>query len=144
MQIHLQRIRQFSKLQQREALDPSSNNTLKTNDSFKYLFENIDGNDTYEFPALNATILAVIIDNKLASVDEQFPDLKCHPNTNQIKEIGFVSDKTNFYTSAGGQCHDTGVVTIFGQNKEVDLKIHRVEKSNNFVIHFCDLNEIRE
>lgn len=138
-----------------EIEDNFSKNRIITDDSFKYLFEvknDIHDDIMYAFPDVSAVTLAIVINDKVLPFNDdtlkqeiiKLQDLMLNSKSCKIKEIGFVCDKTNFYSTAGGQCHDTGTVTIFKEDEKFELKVHRVKKMRNVVIHFCDLEELKK
>lgn len=154
MKNSLQQIRNFSKLQRQEAASEmmkiSSCRSLVTDDSFKYIFqESSDQNIDYYFPDVNATILATISNNEIVAGENNqlnqtifnLQNIQSENNQADEKVFGLITDKSNFYTTAGGQFYDTGVIQISNRS-DVQLRVNRVEKLNNIVVHFCDFSQL--
>ena len=56
-----------------------------------------------------------------------------YANSNDGKNI-LIFDRTPFYATGGGQLHDTGVITIAGN----EYHVNDVTKENNVFLHFVD------
>lgn len=127
-------------------------NKVNTDDSAKYAFHenNKKISIPYTFAKVNAVILAILEENEFASVVDSSSELNNVTDKDTLKtkikygvtandqEIGIIVDTTNFYTFAGGQCHDTGTITVENNNKiKLTLNVHKMEKFKNAVIHYC-------
>ena len=155
MKKSLQRFKNYSKEHQESSSKGtklSSDTNLVTDDAFKYIFKkSCNDNSHYTFPDVDATILATISDNEIVVSDSYQSDsetLKMHKDIESndyptfAKVLGLITDKTNFYTAAGGQCCDTGVIELLGRSN-VHLKVINTEKLDNVVVHFCDLRQFQ-
>lgn len=89
----------------------------KTDDSFKYVY--LRENGKYDFPSVDVKIFKIFNEDK--EVTEIEPDYFC----------SLLLDKTNFYSEAGGQISDKGVIK-FGEDI---FDVSSVDNANGYVFH---------
>ncbi|SCU91028.1 LADA_0F07690g1_1 [Lachancea dasiensis] len=104
------------KLDVHELSTLNSENTLKTNDSFKYDSDNLE-----------AVVLKIHDGEKF--VDEM---------TEVGKQYGVILDRTCFYAEQGGQEYDMGTLVIDGVT---EFKVENVQLYNGYVFHTGSLAE---
>lgn len=93
------------------------NQISPTMDQFKYAYKKQNGQ--YVFDDLNVEIVGIIKDGKF--VDAIEPNINC----------SVILDKTNFYSEAGGQEGDHGVIRVKGG----EFWINDVKYLQNYVVH---------
>lgn len=105
-----------------EFLQKAQNLSLpRTNDTFKYNYSFDDKTNTFSISNLNSLVLAIIDD-----------EYNFHSDTQNIGEtFKIVLDKTNFFSEAGGQESDLGVVKM----NDVEFEVISVECIDKYVLH---------
>lgn len=93
-----------------------------TVDHFKYDYKKLGGGEGgYVFPDLNVKIVAIVKNSKLTT--------EIAPNT---PNCILLLDKTNFYSEAGGQQSDTGVIVF----KNGEFHVQHTETVHNYILHY--------
>lgn len=115
-------------------LDPNhiaelkSNNVSYTNDSYKYLSKDLNGE-------LNSKILSFFNNNN---------ELKNEINIKKNETFGLILESTNLYAEAGGQIADYGDISIKSGDQEIVLNVLDVQNYGGYVLHTCVLQNDNE
>ncbi|CAH8603762.1 unnamed protein product [Dicrocoelium dendriticum] len=102
--------------------DLREKNIPATDDSYKYNYA-ADGAGNYDFPDLQASIVAIRQESEFCSPADQFG-----------QTYGFILDKTIFYAEAGGQQCDHGFIT--GVDDDVcEFSVFDVQCRGGYILH---------
>ncbi|KAL7669373.1 hypothetical protein ACOME3_010030 [Neoechinorhynchus agilis] len=101
-------------------------NLSLTDDSYKYDYQWISSDDSYEFYDVTATILKIYVEN-----DEGVEEV--YEVDNSADKVAIVVDKTCMYSESGGQLSDTGLIT---DHNDVRFNVVNVQKFNGIVAHY--------
>lgn len=100
----------------------SSSKVAETYDNLKYDYDIHDNG--YSIPPVSAKVVALLLEGNLR--DSVTSGLFC----------GVVLDRTNFYSSAGGQACDQGSILIQAPDKQYSVAVKEVTKLGDYVVHF--------
>lgn len=100
------------------------NGLLSTEDKYKYEYT-VTAKNAYVFPILSAKVLAIITED--GELVQSAHDGTCH----------LIFDRSNFYCEEGGQCRDTGNVSI---NSSPVFEVKSVVKIRDIIVHTGKFN----
>ncbi|PVV04033.1 hypothetical protein BB560_001470 [Smittium megazygosporum] len=94
------------------------NNTVKTNDIFKYTD-----------PEITSNIVAIFSDKQFVQKEER----SLESSGGSVIPVGILLDQTNFYAESGGQEADTG--SLFGLDNSTEFTVTQVKSFGGYVLH---------